>query len=207
MSVTVDHESLAAEELGLQTVGQVLAHVRREDRLVINLLIDGQQPDLSEIGRLRQSLVRGKTLYIETIEPRQMALEVLDEVEAQLHQAERIKTESADLLQQNQVAKAMEKLGQCFTTWQTAEESVHKIGQLMRIDLGELRIERQSLIEILADFTGQLRQIKETLVDRDFVSLSDILLYETTETNQRWEAVLEALRGVIGRGQGLAVGR
>lgn len=198
MSVTVDHESLAAEELGLRTVGQVLAHVRREDRLVVNLLIDGQQPDLTEIGRLRQSLVRGKTLYIETVEPRRMALEVLEEVEAQLHQAEQIKTESAGLLQRNQVAKAMEKLGRCFTIWQAAEEAVHKTGQLMRIDLGELRIDRQSLIEVLGEFTAQLRQIKETLLDHDFVSLSDILLYETTETNRRWQAVLEALRDVIG---------
>src|ERR1700722_14470369 len=46
MSVTVDQELLAAEELGLATVGQVLAHLQSDDRLVVNLLIDGQQPDL-----------------------------------------------------------------------------------------------------------------------------------------------------------------
>jgi len=198
MSVTVDQEPLAAEALGLQTVGQVLAHLQRDDRLVVNLLIDGEQPDLSRMGTLRGSAVRGRTLYIETVHPGEMALEVLDEVEAQLSDADAFKSEAADLLQQNQVAKAMEKLGLCFTTWQTAQESVLKVGQLLRLDLTGLTANGETLIDILGEFTQQLKQIKDTLVDRDFVLLSDLLLYETTQTNQKWSSVLGALRAVIG---------
>jgi hypothetical protein len=198
MSVTVDSEPLAAEALGLQTVGQVLAHLQRDDRLVVNLLIDGQQPDLSRMGALRQSSVRGKTLYIETAHPREMALDALDEVEEQLASAESFKIEAADLLQRNQVAKAMEKLGLCLTTWQAAQESVLKVGQLLRVDLSAMTIAGgAALIDVLDEFTQQLRQIKDALVERDFVSLSDLLLYETTETNHRWSAVLNALRDVI----------
>jgi hypothetical protein len=198
MSVTVDQEPLAAEALGLQTVGEVLAHLQRDDRLVVNLLIDGQRPDLAGMTQIRQSSVRGRTLFIETARPKQMALEVMDEVEMQLRHADQFKTEAADLLQQNQVAKAMEKLGVCFTTWQAAQESVVKTGQLLRIDLESLVVEGQSLIQIMSEFTSQLRQIKETLVDRDFVLLSDILLYETTESSRKWGGVLEAMRAVIG---------
>src|SRR5438046_1443699 len=55
MSVTIDHETLAVESLGLNTVGQVLTHVSRGNRLVVNLLIDGQQPDLALITQIRQS--------------------------------------------------------------------------------------------------------------------------------------------------------
>ena len=198
MSVTVDQEPLAAEELGLATVGEVLAHLQRDDRLVVNLLIDGQRPDLSGMSQIRKSLVLGRTLFIETARPKQVALDVMDEVETQLRNADEFKSEAADLLQRNQVAKAMEKLGVCFTTWQVAQESVVKTGQLLRIDLGTLVVEGQSLMEIMSEFTGQLRQIKETLVDRDFVLLSDILLYETTESSRKWGAVLEAMRAVIG---------
>ena len=53
MSVTIDHEMLAVESLGLNTVGQVLSHVSRGNRLVVNLLIDGAQPDLALIGEIR----------------------------------------------------------------------------------------------------------------------------------------------------------
>ena len=201
MSVTVDQEPLAAEELGLATVGEVLAHLQRDDRLVVNLLIDGQRPDLSGMSQIRKSSVLGRTLFIETARPKQVALDVMDEVETQLRNADEFKSEAADLLQRNQVAKAMEKLGVCFTTWQVAQESVVKTGQLLRIDLGALVVEGQSLMEIMSEFTGQLRQIKETLVDRDFVLLSDILLYETTESSRKWGAVLEAMRAVIGSGK------
>ncbi|HSV15909.1 MAG TPA: hypothetical protein VLI90_16730 [Tepidisphaeraceae bacterium] len=198
MSVTVDQEPLAAEALGLVTVGQVLAHLQRDDRLVVNLLIDGEQPDLSRMGALRQSSVNGRTLYIETADPSEMALEALDEVEEQLKSADKFKNDAAELLQRNQVARAMEKLGQCFTTWQAGQESVLKVGQLLRLDLEAMSIGGgQSLIDVLGEFTQQLRDIKDTLVERDFVALTDLLLYETTETNLRWSAVLDALRAVI----------
>src|ERR1700748_3731182 len=38
MSVTVDDQLLEAEQMGLRTVGQVLSHVQRDNRLVVNLL-------------------------------------------------------------------------------------------------------------------------------------------------------------------------
>jgi len=49
MSVTIDREPLAVRELGLQTVGQVLAHVAKDNRLVVQVLIDGQEPDIEAI--------------------------------------------------------------------------------------------------------------------------------------------------------------
>src|SRR3954468_9912066 len=116
-SITVDHQPLSAEQFGLKTVGQVLAHIQRDNRLVVHVLIDGQEPDLDHLGVLRQSPLRGHTLYIETAEPRQMALDVLDEVEFQLDEADQLRAEAVDLLLSNQTPKALEKLQRCFTTW------------------------------------------------------------------------------------------
>ncbi len=141
-------------------MGEVLAHLQRDDRLVVNLLIDGQQPDLSVMSQLRKSPVLGRTLFIETARPRDMALEVMDEVEMQLRNADQFKSDAADLLQKNQVAKAMEKLGVCFTTWQAAQESVVKTGQLLRIDLSALIIEGQSLVEIMGNLRGSCGRLK-----------------------------------------------
>src|SRR5687768_1685856 len=44
MSVIVDQQPLAAETLGLTTVGQVLAHLKRDNRLIVHVLIDGKEP-------------------------------------------------------------------------------------------------------------------------------------------------------------------
>src|SRR5207247_4816918 len=67
-------------------------------------------PILDQLCEVKQVLVQAHTLFIETAEPREMALEVLDEMEAQLRDADRFKGEAVELLQRGDAAKAMEKL-------------------------------------------------------------------------------------------------
>ena len=197
MSVTVDHELISIEELGLRTVGQVLSHVQRENRLVVNLLIDGEEPDLDTIGVVKRSALADHTIFIETAEPRQVALDALDEVEDQLSEADRLKGDAVDLLGRGAVEKAMQKLSGCFSTWQNAQESVLKTAQLLRIDLDIMRVDDRSLSQMVGEFAAQLRQIKTSLEARDFVSLCDILTYETTETSDRWCIALQTIRAIV----------
>ena len=201
MSVTVDHRPLAAESLGLKTLGQVLAHLQKDsNRLVVHVLIDGEEPDLERLAQIKQAPLAGHSLYIETADPREMALDVLGQVEAQLDEADRLKTEAADLLQRNQTTKALERLSGCFTTWQHAQESVLKTAQLLRIDLATIRVGERALQDVLVEFTGQLRAIRESLESRDYVTLGDVLLYEMTATCAQWRAALVAMRAAISKG-------
>jgi hypothetical protein len=198
MSVMVDHERLEVESLGLRTVGQVLSHLQKDNRLVVNLLIDGREPDLDHLPQVRQSPVTGHTLFIETAEPREMALEVITEVESQLREADRLKGEAVDLLQKSGGAvKAMEKLSGCFSTWHNAQESVVKVARLLRLDLDALRVGNSSLSQLIGAFSGQLRQVRQALEARDFVTLGDVLAYEMTETSAHWRDALAAVRDVI----------
>jgi hypothetical protein len=197
MSVTVDHRPLAAENLGLKTLGQVLAHLQKDNRLVVHVLIDGEEPDLDHLPQVKQSPVAGHTVFIETADPRQMAIEVLDEVASQLDEADRLKTEAADLLQRNQNAPAMEKLAGCFTTWQHAQESILKTAQLLRIDLTLVRASKLSMQELFNEFAKQLKAIRVALESRDFVTLSDLLLYETTETSAQWRDAIATMKKTI----------
>ncbi|MGA2443251.1 MAG: hypothetical protein ABSH08_20040, partial [Tepidisphaeraceae bacterium] len=66
MPVTVDDSPLRAEELGLRTVGQVLAHLQREKRLVVHVLIDGLEPDFRRLGDVRKSPLKDHHVFIET---------------------------------------------------------------------------------------------------------------------------------------------
>lgn len=197
MSVTVDDRPLPAEQMGLQTIGQLLAHIQKENRLIVHVLIDGEEPDLARLGSLKQAPLRGKTLYIETTEPRQMALEVLDAVETQLAEADRLTNDAVELLRSNQTVRAMEKLRGCFSTWQHAQESLLKVAQLLRIDLTRIFVDGRPFNEVLAEFTAQLKLIKQSLENRDFVSLIDTLVYETAETSGHWRAAIRSMRSVI----------
>jgi hypothetical protein len=197
MSVTIDHEPLPVRELGLQTVGQVLAHVARENRLVVQVLIDGQEPDIDEIGSVRSTLIDGRTIFIETANSAELAQNVLDEVVNQLTSAEQSKQQAADLLQQGQASKALCELGVCIRAWQHAQQSIEKVLELLRIDPGDVSVANQPLAQCLANFSLQLRQIKSSLEQRDFVTLSDTLQYETSDTTQSWLSCIDAVRRLI----------
>jgi hypothetical protein len=197
MSVIVDQQPLAAEDMGLQTVGQVLAHVKRENRVVVHVLIDGKEPDLRRFKAVKKSPLAGHTVFIETADARQMAHQVLDEVEAQLSEADRLKGESATLLQKNQLAPAIEKLGGCFSAWQHAQESVLKIAQLRRIDPQTINVHGRAFTELLAEFAANLRQIRTALDGRDFATLTDILAHKMNRAVEQWREALRSFRGAI----------
>lgn len=197
MPVTVDDRPLATEALGLSTIGQVLSHLQRDNRLVVNVLIDGQEPDLDRLALIKQSPLGSRSLFIETADPKEMALEVLAEVAAHLEETDAQKIEAAELLQQGQHSRAMERLAGCFTAWQHAQESVLKTAQLLRIDLAQVRVDGRPLTELLQEFMQQLRDIRRSLEDRDFVLLGDILMYETSRTSELWKDALEAMRDTV----------
>ncbi len=197
MSVTIDHEPLPVRELGLQTVGEVLAHVARDNRLVVQVLIDGQEPDIDQIGSVRATPIDGRTIFIETANSAELAQNVLDEVVAQVSAAEQSKQLAADLLQQNQASKALCELGVCIRAWQHAQQCIVKVLELLRVDPAEVVVGKVPLAQCLANFSLQLRAIKASLEQRDFVSLSDTLQYETSDTTQSWLSCIDAVRQLI----------
>jgi hypothetical protein len=197
MPVTVDDAPLQTDQLGLRTVGQVLSHLQKANRLIVHVLIDGLEPDLDRLRDVRKSPLQDHNVFIETTDPVQMATGILQEVEAQLREADRVRSETVDLLQKNQNVKAMEKLSGCFSTWQHAQQSLLGTAQLLKLDLSKVVVSGQPLTELLAEFTGQLRQIKSALENRDFVTLGDLLLYETTQTDDKWRAALAEMRRII----------
>jgi hypothetical protein len=197
MSVTVDHQPLEADVLGLKTVGQVLQHIQKNKRLVVHVLLDGEEPDPNQLGKLKAAPLMGHTLFIETTEPREMAAEVLEEVEAQLSEADRLTGDAVNLLRDNQNMKAMEKLRGCFSTWQHAQESVLKVAQLLRIDLAKILVDGRPFVQVLGEFAQQLKLIKSALENRDFVALIDTLVYEVADNSSNWRAAIRSMRSVI----------
>lgn len=194
MAVTVDQKPLSVRELGLHTVGQVLAHLQRGNRLVVHLLIDGREPDLNRLSTVRREELDGHELFIETADPHELAIEALTEVGEQLNEADRLRLDACDLLRKGASVKAMERLSGCFGTWQHAQESILKTAQLMRIDLTALLVDGLSINDMLAEFTHQLREMKQALEHRDFVLLNDILAYEASNTTAHWRDAIGALR-------------
>lgn len=194
MSVTIDDLPLATDSLGLTTVGQVLSHITRTNRLVVNVLIDGQEPDLDRMSTVRAVPLNGRTVYVETADPHEMAFSVLDEVSAHLAEADTYRADAVEALSTGQHSRAMQKLNSCFGIWSHAHQSILQTAQLLRINLSQTYAGVQPISEMLAGFADQLRTIKSSLENRDFVTLTDTLAYEMCETTTIWSSAIDAIR-------------
>ena len=89
-----------------------------------------------------------------------------------------------------------------FLAWRRtsfAERSaiLHKTAQLLRIDLTRIIVEGRPFSEILGGFAGQLKSIRTSLENRDYVALCDSLEFETTQTSGQWKSAIEAIREVV----------
>ena len=197
MSVTVDQEMLPAQLMGLTTVGQVLAHLKRENRVIVNVFIDGRAPDLRKIRAIKRSPLAGHDVRIETADPRQIAHQVLDEVEAQLVEVDRLTSESAALLEKKQLAPAVEKLGGCFTAWRHVQEAIFKVAQLRRIDIQTIKVQGRAFTDLIADFAQRLREMRRALDGRDFAALRDLLTGKMDQVADQWRDAIRSFRGVL----------
>ena len=197
MSITVDDQPLAAETLGLRTIGQVLSHLRSKQRLVVHLMINGREPDLAAMEDLRSQPLDRSTIYIETVEPRQIAEDVLSSVESLLDDADTLRAQAVTHLQAGEHADALKKLGTCFTTWNSTQESIEKIARLLDVNLDQIQLKDHSLQTWLTEFARQLTDIRSALESRDYVALGDTLAYEAHETSGRWREAVQAVRRAI----------
>ena len=194
MTVTVDAEVLPAAELGLSTLGDVLTHVSGRNRLVTQVLIDGREPDIDHVPNWRRRPLLGHTVFIETNSPADIAAEVLDEVARQMDAAEINREKAIADLHANAANLALQKLSGCFTAWQAAQQAIGQVAKLLKVDLDRVRVQDITLAEALANFAGQLRDLRDAIEGRDYVTVSDVLTYEIGRTIGQWRDALTQLR-------------
>ncbi len=201
MPVTVDHAPLDVTRLGLTTLGEVLAHLQEHGRIAIEVRIDGQAPAAIDFEELRARPTDSHDIVIETADPREMALDALTEMEKALSQTEELHQQAADALQRNEIQPAMQSLGVCLGTWQQAQQCLTQSAALLGIDLNTLQVDDQPIVDIITRFSEQLREIRTALEQQDYVSLSDILTYELSETSAAWRNAIVALSTDIATGK------
>jgi hypothetical protein len=196
MSVTIDQEELPAEHMGLATVGQVLSHLKSRNRLVVNLQIDGQSPDLDAMDVVRAQPLKDRSVRIETTEPARMVADVCRDVNVLLDEAETSRLTAIELLQKGSHVDAFRQLGVCFNSWSNSRQSVLQLARLLKLDLDKLQLEDRLLSQFLNEFTQQLTDIRTALEARDFVHLTDILSYEADQVNKHWRSALDTISNV-----------
>jgi hypothetical protein len=197
MSITIDDVPLDSGKLGLTTVGEVISHVTRGNKLVVQLLIDGSEPDYSGMDTLRARPIADSAIYIETACPVAVCRSVLDSLDETLVEADGLRVQAAEFFRKGDAAAGLPKLGLCFTLWHNAQDALGKVGRLLKADLETLSLEDgQSVREVLVAFAAQLTQLKDAIESRDYVLCCDVLTYDMDTASNDWKSAVAALRRI-----------
>lgn len=193
MAVTIDHVPLAAAELGLQTLGQVLSHIRRSNRLVTQVLINGRAPIAADLPTLRQTELEASAVEIETAETAVMVQDAVRQLRTALDDADVQREKAVSALQLGDAVMAMKQLGPCFVTWQHAHGAVVDLAQLANVDASALEIDGVPFDQRVNAFADQLREVKTAIERRDYVMLADVLAYDVPETLAAWRQMIDRM--------------
>lgn len=194
MSVTVDDVRFEPASMGYTTIGEVLSHVAKNNRLVVQLLIDGSVPDLSRMDDVRSQPLDGREVFIETAPPLAIAREVLVAVDETMVTAETLREQAAEAFRVGDAPGGLGKLSGCFATWHNAQDSLAKVARLLRVDLGELKTEDgRTVAAVMSRFAENLRTLRDALEARDYVLCCDVLTYDMAELRGEFKLATAAL--------------
>lgn len=194
MQLTVDSAELSPDSLGLVTVGDAISHASADNRLVVSLLIDGQEPDQDQLPSVRALPLSGRHVYIETADKASLAEEVLQTIGQQINQADALRKACCTTLSSGDTSSVLPQLSGCFSIWLSAQSAIRSVCDLLHIPLSDHPDAPHALTSMLSEFSSQLRQIKDALEQRDFVLLSDVLQYDMEFSAPRWHDAIQAVR-------------
>jgi len=100
-------------------------------------------------------------------------------------------------LANDQIEPALEQMAACVTAWAQAHFSVVQIVQLLNLDINDLTYHNMKVVDILNQVAKQLEQLKQCLEAKDYILLNDVIQYEIAPSFDRWEGLIDTIRGQI----------
>lgn len=175
---------------------ELLAAVTNElapsGRVVVEVKVDGQSitgPDLDA----DQPTATTSDIRVYSAKPSDLVVGILEEVRTQLAASQEMQQKAAELLQQDDPAKAMDLVKESINGWLQAQQAVGQSAQLLQLDLQAILVDDQPVIERMNELIGSLTELKDIVVANDFVTLADALQYEWPDITDRWDAAIGAI--------------
>jgi hypothetical protein len=179
------------------TVNDVLTAVREANpaMLIARLRRDGVEvaPERLEAVLAERMGAPGR-LDVELEGPMALGARLAGEVAELLEQSRQRRVEIAEAVAAGKQARAMERLTETFNAWNTAEQALQKIAQLVGLDLDHPVAEGVVPAELIEQLRDHLRQVKQALQIRDYVAVADLVEHRQAPIIDGWQQMLVSLQ-------------
>lgn len=194
MAVTIDqvHTELSGETLG-EVVAAAQERLGPAGRVIVEVIVDGQSVIGDDLADRQHEAVGDHQVELLSASPRDLSMETLSQIRAQLDEMRQTHEQIAEYLQQDQPADALKQLGDLLQQWQFVQQAVVQTSSMMDLSLEDLTLADKQLIEHVDGLRDQLVELRTMLSNGDLVSLADAMAYEWPGTVDQWDGVLADL--------------
>lgn len=177
-------------------MSELLASIHQQlepqGRVVVEVKIDGQSVTGDALDSTKPTEPTSD-IRVTTAKPGDLVVGILEDVRTQLNQSQQMQQQAAELLQQDEPAKALELVRSSIDGWLQAQQAVSQSAQLLTLDLSAIVVDEQPVLERMQELVESLNELKDALVANDYVALADMLQYEWPDITERWDAALDAI--------------
>ncbi len=142
---------------------------------------------------LGKSLDEYDKVEFQTASPDDLALDALHASKELLKQTSQQINQLVENLQQSQIPQAMEQMGVTFQQLNNAYQGIDGCLRLLNIDPESIELSSINADRLFKKVTANLQDIKETLANRDYVQLADLLAYELVPTMEYFGELIDVL--------------
>ncbi|HPD31903.1 MAG TPA: hypothetical protein PLL20_18065 [Phycisphaerae bacterium] len=170
------------------------ANRQDEPRYVVSIRCDGQplsQEDLAEA--LESPAERYERVEIQTQPVAALVRSALDQAALVLEDSTIAREKAADLLAAGQHEAAMQELQKFLEAWKQIHQTLMVVSQVLGIDLDSVADDRARLSTVLEVVKSRFAEMKDAMVQNDFVVVGDLLRYELSEPVEQLAGLLRGL--------------
>ena len=201
VNIILDDQTVRLEGDTLAEVLQATkAHPAAENRLVVEVHLDGEAMSPDEIEAAMDEPVAGRDVRLYTAEAGELAASVLEQIEAALEEVKLKQEQAGEMLQEDRPGEAMSVLGEVIQVWLQAQQAIAQSASLAGIELTSLEVDAVAFDALAQQLVERLEELKTLIETSDTVSLGDALQYEWPELTDRWKAVVHELRSRVENG-------
>jgi hypothetical protein len=189
-------------DVNAATVGEALDAAsdlaEQKGRLIVDVSVDGTRWTESELSRPECTGGGAEVVRFTSAAPLELVRRTLADAEDALVEADELQRETAELLQSDQRAVALDTLNEAISIWLQVQEAIVKGSQLVALDLDEIALPKP-IGESINVLNERLEALRGALAQEDVIALSDTLLYEFPAVVQEWRGILQELQRTLER--------
>ena len=198
MLISIDGEERSELVGEGRTLGEVLGDAKGllhdSGRMIVGIECDGRVLTAQEVDRsLAEQADKYWQINFQTAVAAHLAQAALEAVRLCLDHIDEMSDEVSQLLSQSQIRSAMQQMGPLFGAWNDAYQGLFNTLTLLGVDPESVELPTGTAASLMGGLTEQLREVKSSLENQDYVQLADILSYELRPLAKDCRVIIDSL--------------